>query len=158
MRNVLHAGTSFGRQYAPGDLVGPARHFVQRELAALMAGQRWTTTLAWDFERRRPALTAKPSDLFGVILLQAAIEVDRGHGLRRCQACRRWFRPRHRADQATCSDTCRTRVYRARQGQARQLHAQGKGVREIAAELESDLKTVRKWIGREKDKGKGKGS
>jgi len=45
----------------------------------------------------------------------------------------------NRADKQTCSQTCRTRVYRQRKQRALALYAEGKTARAIARELEAKL-------------------
>jgi hypothetical protein len=52
----------------------------------------------------------------------------------------------NRADKETCSQTCRTRVYRQRKQRALALHPEGKTARAIARELEAKVDAVRKWI------------
>lgn len=53
---------------------------------------------------------------------------------------------RSRADQDFCSKLCVTRSYRERQRRAKQLHAGGTPLRQIAKQLNSDVATVRGWV------------
>jgi hypothetical protein len=52
----------------------------------------------------------------------------------------------NRADKQTCSQTCRTRLYRQRKERAVVLHAQGKTARAIGRELDAKVDAVTKWI------------
>jgi hypothetical protein len=52
----------------------------------------------------------------------------------------------NRADKQTCSQTCRTRVYRQRKQRALALDAEGKTARAIARELDAKPDAVTKWI------------
>jgi DNA-binding NarL/FixJ family response regulator len=51
-----------------------------------------------------------------------------------------------RTSRLFCSESCRARAYRERKEKAVQLAAEGKTPKEIAAELDSDVKTVKGWI------------
>ncbi len=62
-------------------------------------------------------------------------------------AVERWQdKKRERIDTQTCSQTCRTRVYRQRKQRALALHAEGKTMRAIARELDAKVDAVTKWI------------
>jgi hypothetical protein len=69
----------------------------------------------------------------------------------RCRFCERWFElsaEDRRSHKTICSGTCRTRLYRNRKRLAYEMSQEGKTDREVARELESDVKTVRGWIQR----------
>ena len=51
-----------------------------------------------------------------------------------------------RQDGKFCQGACRSRAYRARQSEARKLHAAGTTFAEIAKRLNSDAKTVKGWV------------
>ena len=53
----------------------------------------------------------------------------------------------NRADRIFCSDNCRVKAYQRRRKQAVSLRAKGTGLREIAKTLNSDVPTVKKWVG-----------
>jgi hypothetical protein len=108
----------------------------------------------WNSSRQRVVLAETPLTLMGAICLQFALAVNEDTPSRRCEACGRWFEvapDRSRADRTTCSGTCRTRLYRDRQEQARRLVTQGKKPKQIAKELGSDEATIRKWVTRKRE-------
>jgi hypothetical protein len=78
--------------------------------------------------------------------LAAAIDGDRDY--RRCEACKKWFEvsAENRIDAKFCQQSCRFRAYRQRQQRARELAAQGMPPHEIAALVDSDVKTVKGWL------------
>ena len=51
-----------------------------------------------------------------------------------------------RTDKQFCSNACRSKAYRDRQEQARQMFAAGKTVREIAKALDAKPEAVKGWV------------
>jgi hypothetical protein len=83
------------------------------------------------------------------VWLQFATVVSENLVYGRCPECGTWFEVAPNAARSSrrfCSTGCRSKAYRERQDRARQLHTAGKTFEEIAAELESDAATVRKWV------------
>jgi hypothetical protein len=90
-----------------------------------------------------------PRSLIGAAWLQLARAVAGEKDYRTCVVCGRWFEVSpavNRIDRSTCSNACRQRQYRQRKERARELARKGKSVRLIAAELDTDMKTVRGWV------------
>jgi len=80
---------------------------------------------------------------------QFALALAGNKHYQRCVSCGKWFELLpgiNSADKQTCSQTCRTRLYRQRKERALALHAQGKTARAIARELKAKLGAVTKWI------------
>src|SRR5262249_16845051 len=141
---------------APSDVVTAAWLVLQDEVGEVL-DVLVRARFAWDREAVRPVLRLAPHGLFGAICLQFAQAIDGDRNYQACPVCGRWFELApgvNRADKLMCSDACRMRAYRQRQERARQMHAEGKNARQIAAELESDVATVKGWIGKHKGKGK----
>jgi hypothetical protein len=110
--------------------------------------------MVWDPEAGRPRLSFEIDSLWGAVCLQFAEAVTGGLNYQRCPACSRWFELTpgvNRANRLTCSDSCRQRAFRQRRDRARELHAEGKTVREVARELGSVLKTVKGWVSKRKE-------
>jgi hypothetical protein len=87
--------------------------------------------------------------LLSAVWLQFATAVNENVGHGRCRECGKWFVVAPNAARSSrrfCSTACRSKAYRERQDRARQMHAAKKSFAEIAAELDSDVATVRKWI------------
>jgi hypothetical protein len=132
----------------PGEVVGPALLRVNEQVNLELPGCA-APGLFWDHKLNRVVFQDRPLSLLGAIYLQLAHAVAGNRPSRRCEVCRRWFEldpAKTRADRRTCSNTCRTKIYRQRQHQARELHARGKSLREIAKALNSDVPTVKKWV------------
>jgi hypothetical protein len=105
--------------------------------------------LVWHAGRNRTLLQDTPRSLLGAIYLQFAQAIHGGRKPRRCHVCGRWFDLApglNRKDRETCSGTCRTRAYRERQEEARLLREQGRSLKVIAKQLETNVKTVEKWV------------
>jgi hypothetical protein len=131
-----------------GDLIRPALLWVLGQINANLR-QHNGPALFWDPRRSQIVYQDISVNLIGFIWLQFAQAVHAGKQSRQCCACGRWFeiaKGASRTDRLTCSNTCRTRVYRRRQEQAREMRAQGKPVRAIAKELGSDVETVKRWL------------
>jgi hypothetical protein len=147
-------GADVKRRVREGDVLVPALLFVH----SLVNGEIWQNIgpiLAWDAAQHRTVLREVPRDLRAFIYLQFAQEMRSLRKPRRCPVCGRWFElapdagedsRRRRSDRETCSTACRSKAYRERQNQARQLHAVGKTFKEIAKELGSDVKTIKGWV------------
>ncbi len=90
-----------------------------------------------------------PTNLLGAIWLQFAQAISGSKKHRACAACGQRFEvspDKFRKSKFYCGDACRARMYRSRKDQAQQLAAEGKTPKEIAATLDSDVKTINKWI------------
>ena len=115
-----------------------------------------------DPRSKERCVTLTPSHLKAMVWLQFARSVitkkDLTTDFRRCKdaECNRWFflSPKERARRVFCSDVCRTRHFRNRKAEAVTLKAAGKSVPQIAAQLEADVSTVKKWLQEAKQKGK----
>lgn len=130
------------------DLV--ARVFVAEALNAARAACAPDALFAEPDFKLRLIRYYRIQSLFGLIvtqLEQSNLFVPPTYG--KCAACGRWFELEpgvNRADRITCSDACRQKLHRQRRAQALHLHAAGKAVEEIAAEIGSSPETIAKWI------------
>jgi hypothetical protein len=96
-----------------------------------------------------------PLSLLGAMWLQLGDAIAEGKEFRRCRMCDSWFfvpEGGRTARRVFCSDTCKAKDYRQRRDRAAELKAAGKGVGEIertlsAEGLETDLDTIKKWVG-----------
>jgi hypothetical protein len=72
---------------------------------------------------------------------------------RRCKTCGRWFAvpdDLRKADQVFCQDSCKSRDYRERKARALELAAEWRPPKAIAEELQTDVATVKKWVGKQR--------
>jgi hypothetical protein len=135
-------------RFQPGDVFLPALVFVQRRVNERLP-QLLVPQMDHDLRHDRLSVKLVPSNLLGalwLLFMQAMIERRQ---FRRCQQCSSWFEIRPPATRSTriyCGDTCRIAARRARARMARDMHGQGKSAREIAATLETDVATVKRWI------------
>jgi hypothetical protein len=137
----------------PGDVVLPALLYAQDQINVRIESLA-SPRLVWDTSRTRMELRLVPDTLVGALWLQFAAAVAADKGFRRCGQCDAWFALAPAGGRSTkqfCSGACRTRAHRARQETAGELHRQGKSLREIAEQVETDLSTVRKWVKQLKD-------
>jgi hypothetical protein len=142
--------------FKDGDLVGPARIFLQSALDRAFTGKGQphhqaavSPRMLWLVREARPELTYMPQSLLGAMYLQLARAVDGKWNYQRCPVCGRFFQlmPKvNRANRVTCSSTCRTYQYHHRIERARQLHREGMTARAIAKELGTEIDTVKGWI------------
>jgi hypothetical protein len=122
---------------------------VQLDLHLHHAAEDVRVGMRWDSRRGHPALSYWCPSLLSAVWLEFATAVNENVGHGRCRECGTWFvvAPNaFRSSRTSCSTSCRSRGYRQRQTMARQLHAAKKSFEAIAAELGSDVATVRKWI------------
>jgi hypothetical protein len=136
-----------------GDIVTAALFAVQRIINPWLTGapdrRGPFLRLDMEIESRRPRLRHWPSNLGTALWLQFATAVSENRRYHQCKECGKWFEvPRRggRISREYCSNSCRTTAYRGRQEKARQLHSEGKQLKEIARELGTDVKTARGWI------------
>jgi hypothetical protein len=149
-------GETLRGEVSVGDVITPAilliLDFINPDLETGVS-----PALVWDRRRKRTVLQDFPVSLLGFIHLQFAQAVFNQQGSRQCRVCGRWFElapasklRRRRNDRLTCSGSCRTKAYLARQEGARQLHAEGKTLKAIAKELGSTVATIKKWVNNRK--------
>jgi hypothetical protein len=135
--------------FKPGDLVEPAR-FRLRGVVNQQVGLGEVALRLVQPEQGGPdKLDVLPRSLLGALWLQLALAIGGNKEYRRCRECGRPFEltpSLNRTSRLTCSAACRNRSYRSRQDRARLLHSEGRPVKEIARELDSDAKTVRGWL------------
>lgn len=135
--------------YRAGDLSVPALMWVQA-ITNKRLEMRISPRILWeDRRRRRWSLYFTPISLIGAIWLQFAQSVTQEKDYRRCRQCESWFEIDHytaRTNRYFCSNACRSKAYRERQGRARELHGRGLSISEIALDLGSDEATVSRWI------------
>src|SRR5262249_20705633 len=139
---------------ATGDVVLGALLFLQEQFENMgLIALRPRLTL--DRNQRRLVFGVVPESLLAALWLQFALAADGDRKFQRCPACGRWFElaPQvNRADRLTCSSSCRTRAYLQRKERARQMYVKGNSIKDIARELDSDAKTVKRWVTRRKNK------
>jgi hypothetical protein len=134
--------------FVPGDVALPAAAFLQAKINEHLTGGVRLGML-YDVDGGRLRLTAVPKDLLTALWLQFAHAVDGVKDFGQCRECGAWFELSPevaRTNRRFCSDACRLRRYRQRQGRARSMHAEGVPLDVIAEELESDVATVNRWI------------
>lgn len=117
---------------------------VQRAINAKLAAETGARML-WNREEVRLRLHLRPASLLGALWLQLAQAIDGNADYRRCEVCAAWIELR--PNRTYCSNACRFKAYRARQGRARELHSAGMAPEDIAHGLGSDVETIRKWTG-----------
>ena len=113
-----------------------------------------TPFLTYQQDPGRLALRLVPRTLLGTLWLQFAQAVDEERDYRRCKVCGRWFAVTYdnegrRKTRVFCSDACRSKAYRQRMTDARDLHAAGAVPENIAERLGVEVAVVRGWLERD---------
>lgn len=134
-----------------GDTFTPALVYIQNEIDLVLhhVADDVMTGMEWNSRYNRPELCIYCPTLLGAVWLQLADAVANNRSFSQCRQCGQWFEispEAARSNRRYCSDRCRIKAYRGRQDKARQLFTLGKTFEEIAVELDSDSKTVRRWI------------
>ena len=134
-------------RFREGDTVLPARVILNRLVSEQLKG-KVAPALVHDFKEVTTVLRLIPESLLGCLWLQLAEAISTLKDIRPCPVCRQWFdvKGRARKDKQFCGNACRLRAYRGRKEKARQLHAAGNTVTEIATELDADREAVKGWI------------
>jgi len=146
------------KRMRPGDLVVPAKYRVQEEINEHLE-KAVSPRILWDTNRRTPELKLfhVPHGLKGALWLQFAHAIHGNKNFYYCDQCSAAFEldPRSGAKKGRkfCSNACRSKALRNRQVEARRLFQEGMEPAEIAKSLNSEIKTVKKWISAGKKKG-----
>ena len=138
----------FFKNLNTGELVRPALEFVRTKVTERLDKSGIANRLLWDPSYRRQKLHVVPESLVAALWLQFAKAIEGDKKYRQCEQCNRWFEvaAEKREDAKFCQNACRSKAYRERQKTARKLRSEGVPVREIARRLESDTKTITRWI------------
>jgi hypothetical protein len=134
-----------------GDPLLPAWVYLQQDLDLHLyhVAAELASEMVWDSHRNRPTLRLAAPTLLSAVWLQFGDAVSNNRTFSSCPTCGRWFVVAPdvaRAHRRFCSNACRVKAHRERQDRARQLFAAGQTFEEIAAELDSDVGTVKRWI------------
>jgi hypothetical protein len=102
-------------------------------------------------ENNAPRISFAPLTLLAAMWLQLALSVAGDKEFRACKLCRRLFEistdeTGYRKHREFCSDSCKTKDYRKRRRSALRLLEQGKTAAAIAAEIDTDRATVKRWL------------
>jgi hypothetical protein len=103
----------------------------------------------------RYVLKMTPNDLVGAMWWQFARLLAGESAYRHCKVCNRLMElstngEGFRSDREICSAACKAKDHRRRVREAKQLRAEGKSVREIAALFEQPTKVIKNWLAKTK--------
>jgi hypothetical protein len=134
------------------DVLAPAWSALQGIINLKLGKNPVIPTLAWTRRETKKALRVRviPSSLLAAIWMQFATAVEGGKEYRQCDTCKTWFEvsAHARAGAKFCRKACRFKAYRMRQAKARELYSLGVAVSEMAKLLNSDVETVKGWLGK----------
>ena len=130
----------------PGQSFAPSLQGIVNEcLAATTAPY-----LTWSQRVGSFDLRLSPRSLIGALWLQAALAITERKVFRNCLVCGRPIEISRsggaRTDAMFCSNSCKSRDYRARRAKAKKLADRGWKPTRIAKKLRSDTRTVRGWL------------
>ena len=135
-----------------GSTISAAKSFVQDRINDHFNDLEVCTGLDWDPDLQRSVFSIRPPHLLGALWVQFALAISGGWKHRRCRHCNKWFElsPEHsgfRTNRLYCQTNCRIREARKRQALARELASQRVSATKIAKQLDTDVDTVRGWLG-----------
>ncbi len=99
--------------------------------------------------RERVALQVVPVSLAGAVWAQFAQAVAGDYDHRQCAECGAWFAVNPEASRTSrlyCGEACRARHYRTKKASARRLHGEGRPLKAITEELQTDITTLKGWL------------
>jgi len=151
MREIAHMRTHVELWEAiEGGKAGPeAMDRIRSAINGVLAGDQVTVRFEKNSQLNREFLHIVPKSLLGAMWVQFAQAVANDKKYRNCSTCGKWFEiapDTARTSRTHCSEACKSRAYRHRQARARDLAREGRSPSEIAIEVGSDLKTVKKWL------------
>ncbi len=117
-----------------------------------------TVHLRYDENRDTFGFRLRAEDLVVAIWAQLAMAIIDSKEYTTCKVCGKPFEVSPevaRTNREYCGTPCRLKAYRGRQREAKRLSKRGKSLKDIAAQLESDVKTVRGWIKKAEEKQSG---
>jgi hypothetical protein len=145
-------GTWLWQQMEAEDHLALHRYYVAERLMSEV-NSKFHSRFVWDLSETQPMpqIQLELDSLWVGLCLQFLFSIREGTEYGRCRLCGRWFElsaAERRSHKTTCSGACRTRLFRKRQGMAYEMNQRGITPREIATELEMNVKTVRRWLQR----------
>lgn len=131
----------------PDDIREVTRRWVDGVVDAGI-GEAATVRFRRDERTGRRGARVQVTHLLGLMWFQLARAIADDRNYRPCPACGAWFEllPKHRGRKEFCDLKCKLRDYRKRQRRAAELAVEGKSAKEIAAAVETDLATVKRWV------------
>jgi hypothetical protein len=140
--------------FKPGDVLTPAMFLVQRWINDHLK-ERVSPRLLYHLEFGTQVLQIVPNNLLGAMWLQFAHTIAGNKKHRPCKECGKWIEISSEEDGRSarrmfCSDPCKFRDYRRRKERAQLLKAEGKPIKVIATELDTDVETIKKWVTKRK--------
>ena len=118
-----NSGRNIFETIKEGDVETAARLGLQR-LINKHLHEQLSTQFLLDIETSTPTqkLYFVPKSLRGALWLQLSFAVEYTKDYKRCPVCEEWFEVSHRmgarTDKQYCSDACRQKAYRRRQGRS----------------------------------------
>jgi len=164
-RNFFSNRTSMYRQGSEDLAVAAIRSlyfWIVRELREWMGAIIWdpdkgggviSPLVSWSADMGTATMTFKIWSLLEAITFQFGLAILGNKAYQPCAACGRWFELSpgvNRDDRLVCSVSCRVKLYRQRR-RARQLHQEGRPIKEIAKKLGSEVSTVKQWLAQNKE-------
>ncbi len=138
------------RNVVDGELITVAHDYVLRAINSVLMLQ----PLSLEESHAAYGFYMYPPHLSEAVWYQFALAIIEGAEYHRCFSCDKVFERGPNANRKSrlyCSDSCRVKAHRVRVNQAREMRKNGKSLRQIAAEFQTDMQTVKRWVN---DKGK----
>jgi hypothetical protein len=134
-------------EFKDGDVQMPGWAYLQERINENLVGVEFR--LLFERDKRKFASFPIPKSFLSALWLQFARAATENKSFRSCIQCGTAFEispETGRTNRKFCSNACRSRYYRDRQDRAIQMAESGKSVRQIAKQLKTDVKTIKRWI------------
>lgn len=131
-----------------GDLVEPARRIIWSCVAQNLGGDA-SVGIKSEPGVAEMQLCVRIAGLNDALWIQFAQAIQGNKSYGQCRTCGEWWELHPdvaRTNKRTCSNACRSKVYRQRKTKARRMFADGIVINEIAERLDAEPSTVQKWI------------
>ena len=148
-----HAGRLIGLDKGlTSRILEQAKDFVTTEVNLHLSEHGVTPRLQSDFTEGEPRFCVTPRTLLGAMWLQFADAVGQQKQFRRCRECHTAFeilagRAGARSDSQFCKPACKSAFHNAKRRKVRELRDQKHSLRKIAKQFDTDIPTVKKWLG-----------
>jgi len=135
-------------RFTPGNPLLPAKYWLRGVINQRLRGH---VEFCFNLDSAHQIVPSlMPDHLLTTLWVQFSLAVALHKKYRRCSACQDWFEMSPevaRSNRKFCSIACKNRTFRARVDQARKLHGEGRGLREIAKTLKTKVAVIKTWIG-----------
>ena len=134
---------------SPSAIIATGRTFVTNEVNIHLLEQGVTPRLEVD-PSGGPRFYVVPRTLLGAMWLQFAESISQQKEYRRCRECSTPFEistAGARSDSKFCTAACKSTFHNSKRRKVRELRSKGHLLQKIAKQFDTDIPTLKKWLG-----------